>query len=42
MRVYLYATRADYEPVIQEVEARRGLQYILYGNFEDPDRPIYP
>jgi hypothetical protein len=37
----LYATRADYEPVLQTVEAQRRLKYVQCGMFSSPHLPTY-
>ena len=40
-RLDLFATRADYEPVIRKVEAQQSLKYVLYDLFWTPTLTVY-
>jgi hypothetical protein len=38
---YMYATTADYEPVLQAMEAQRSLTYSRCGVFDTPTPPLF-
>lgn len=39
-RIFLVATRADYEPVVSTVEKQRPLRYLRYEQVADPELPV--